>query len=74
MTMKFATIAIQDFASITVIGRVEHGGGCEALDLSGTGLRRIFRKFEAALPNNQAYQPGFLGKRVQEPWGRSEFG
>src|SRR6476646_5581257 len=32
MTMKFATIAIQDFASITLIGRVEHGAGCEALD------------------------------------------
>jgi hypothetical protein len=32
MTMKFATIAIQDFASITLIGRGEHGAGCEALD------------------------------------------
>jgi hypothetical protein len=33
MTIKFATIAIQDFASITLIGRVQHGAGCEALDL-----------------------------------------
>jgi hypothetical protein len=35
MTMKFATIAIQDFASITLIGRVGHGAGCEALDGDG---------------------------------------
>jgi hypothetical protein len=30
--MKFATIAIHDFASITLIGRPEHSRGCEAPD------------------------------------------
>jgi hypothetical protein len=32
MTMKFAKIAIQDLASITVIGRRVLAAGCEALD------------------------------------------
>jgi len=39
--MKFATIAIQDFASITLVGRRVHGAGCEALNGDGKGLRRV---------------------------------
>ena len=47
MTMKFATIDIQDFASITLIGRRMHGAGCEALD--GT-LGLLFYVAQALLP------------------------
>jgi hypothetical protein len=63
MTMKFATIAIQDFASITLIGRVEHGAGCEALDLKSLDLRSISAERSASPANRENETAWYPAKR-----------